>query len=108
MKQETSISPKIPKLLAVVVGLVPLRSRFRKGHRLGCFARDADMVKVDGVIKSVFGCDHHNGIAGDFLIGGHVDAQKETDQEQTDDNHNDDFTFFPDPHAVESSLFREW
>lgn len=105
VEQKTPVSPEIPKLLAVVVGLVPFASCLGEGHGLGGFAGNTDMVKVDGMVQLIFDGDHDDGVSRNLFVDGDVDTQKKPEKEQDDGNDNKDFTFFSGFHGVEGSLF---
>lgn len=98
VEEKSSIPSKIPQLFTVLVRLVPLCPGLGKGHGLRCFACNANVVEVDGMVEFVFQGNDDDCVTGDLLVNGDVDAQKKPDDEQAYHNNNGNFAFFPAPH----------
>jgi hypothetical protein len=92
VEQELPIAPEISKLLTVGVGLVPLGLSFGHRHGLRRFAGNADVIKMDGMVKLVFRRDNHHSVSRDFFIHRDVNAQKKANDQKTDHNDGNDFT----------------
>ncbi len=94
VKQELAIAPEVSQFLAVGMGLEILGLRFGQSHGLGCFARNANMIKMDGMVKLVLRRSNHYSISRDLFIHSDVDAQKKADDQQTDHEDGNNFTFW--------------
>ncbi len=92
VKQELPIAPEISEFLTVGMGLETFGLSFGYSHGLGCFACDADVIKMDGVIKLVLRRSNHHSVSRDFFIHGDVNAQKEADDQEADHNDGNNFT----------------
>ncbi len=92
MKQELPVAPEISEFLTVGMRLDFLGLGLGERHGLGCFAGNADMIEVDGMVELVLRRSDHHGVSRDFFIYSDVDAQKETDDQKTDHNDCDNFT----------------
>ena len=64
------------------VWFVPFGGRLREGHRLGCFASYANMVKVNGMIKFILFGNHNDGITRNFLLNRDINTKEKTDDEK--------------------------
>jgi len=98
VKQELPIAPEISKFLAIGMGFEPLGLCFGQGHGLGCFAGNADMIEMDGMVSLVLYRHDDHGVSGDFFVHRDVNAQKKTNDQKTDHNDGNDFTLLRSSH----------
>jgi hypothetical protein len=98
MEEELPIAPEISEFLTVGMGFAPLGLSFGYRHGLGCFAGNADVIKVDGMVKAVLRRSNHHSVYRDFFIHGEVNAQKEADDQEADHNDGNNFTLWSSSH----------
>jgi hypothetical protein len=99
VKQELPIAPEISEFLTVGMRLEPLGLNFGYRHGLGRFAGNADVIKMDGMVKLVLRRGNHHSVSRDFFIHRDVDAQKKTDDQKTDHNDGNYFTLLRSSHG---------
>jgi len=74
VKQELPIAPEISEFLTVGMGLKPSGFSVGETHGLGCFAGNADMIEMDGMVPLVLYRNDHHSVSGDFFIHRDVNA----------------------------------
>ena len=89
MKEKTPVSSKITELLAMFMWFVTLGQGFVQGHGLGRFSSHTNMVEVDGVIQFVLFGGDDDSIIRHCFIDSHIDADEETDDNETDSYDSD-------------------
>ncbi|MBP1740478.1 MAG: hypothetical protein H6Q48_2771 [Deltaproteobacteria bacterium] len=99
MKEELPIAPEISEFLTVGMAFEPFGLGLGYRHGLGCFAGNADMIKVDGMIQLVLRRSNHHGVSRDIFIHGNVNAQKKTDDQKTDHKDGNNFTRLRSSHG---------
>jgi len=99
VKQELPIAPEISEFLTVGMGLEPLILGLGQSHGLGCFAGNADVIKMDGMVKLVLRRSNNHSVSRDFFIHGDVNAQKKADDQKTDHNDGNNFTRLRSSHS---------
>lgn len=98
MKQELPIAPEIAQVLAVGMGLELLGFGLGQGHGLGCFAGNADVIEMNGMIEPVLRRNDDDGALRYFLIHSDVNAEKKADDQETDHNDSGNFTLLRSSH----------
>ena len=84
VKEKTSGAPEITQVFTMLMGLVSVFQCFGEGHGVGAFARYADVVEMDGMIKLVLHGYDDDGVIRHLFIDGDVNAEKESDQNEAD------------------------
>jgi hypothetical protein len=97
MKQKASVPLKITKGLIMIVWFVSFGKRLAQGHCFGRFPGQTNMIKVNGVIEFVLNRDYHDGIAWNFLLNRHIDAEEKKDNETTEKYDGYYLIFLPHP-----------
>ena len=77
---------------------------FGQGHCVRRFSGHTDMIKINGMKKLVLQSNDDDGIPGDFLVNGDVDAEEKAHQNQADDDYRYEFAFLPHPQRIPSKV----